>query len=71
MTKEELIRYKKIRLLQIVREEYEKTKKDFINKMSLMTNEELEEELDNIVVGKEVREELEKRNFRKKSKIIK
>ena len=66
MTKEEMIKYKKIRFLQIVKEEYERPKKDFIKKIPLMSDEELEDEADNIIVGKEVREEIEKRKSYKK-----
>ncbi len=67
MNKEELIKYRKTRLLEIVIEEYNRPKEEFIKKLPMMSIEELENETDNIIVGSEILEELEKRKVKKKS----
>lgn len=67
MNKEELIKYRKTRLLEIVIEEYNRPKEEFIKKLPMMSIEELENETDNIIVGSEILEELKKRKVKKKS----
>ena len=66
MTKEDLIKYRKIRLLQIVKEEYVHQKMLDIKRLKTLSDEELETYSDNIIIGKEAKEEIERRKSKRK-----